>query len=48
MVNLNSFIQLKKYCEAEHFKGWDPFDGLDHVVLTPRGKFKLLLHSIER
>ena len=20
---------LKKYCEKEHFKGWDPYDGLN-------------------
>ena len=33
MVNLNSFIQLKKYCEAERFKGWDPFDGLNSKML---------------
>lgn len=33
MVNLNNFIHLKKYCEAEQFKGWDPFDGLNSKVL---------------
>ena len=24
-----SFIKLKKYCESEDFKGWDPYDGLN-------------------
>lgn len=27
------FIILKKYCEEEQFKGWDPFDGLNSKVL---------------
>lgn len=26
---LDSFLALKKYCEKEHFKGWDPYDGLN-------------------
>lgn len=26
---LDNFIKLKKYCEGEHFKGWDPYDGLN-------------------
>lgn len=26
---LNSFKQLKTYCEKEKFKGWDPYDGLN-------------------
>ena len=26
---LYSFCNLKDYCEAEHFKGWDPYDGLN-------------------
>lgn len=26
---INSFLILKKYCEKEHFKGWDPYDGLN-------------------
>lgn len=25
----NSFLALKNYCEKEHFKGWDPYDGLN-------------------
>ncbi|HIP13788.1 MAG TPA: delta-aminolevulinic acid dehydratase, partial [Arcobacter sp.] len=24
-----SFEKLKNYCEAEGFKGWDPYDGLN-------------------
>ena len=27
-----SFDLLKKYCEAEHYKGWDPYDGLNSRV----------------
>ena len=23
-----SFLRLKNYCEKEHYKGWDPYDGL--------------------
>lgn len=26
---LQSFEKLKKYCEGEGFKGWDPYDGLN-------------------
>ena len=26
---LESFFKLKKYCEKESFKGWDPYDGLN-------------------
>lgn len=26
---ISSFTQLKSYCESEHFKGWDPYDGLN-------------------
>ena len=29
---LNSFKKLKLYCEAEGFKGWDPYDGLNSKV----------------
>lgn len=28
-IILNSFTDLKTYCEEENFKGWDPFDGLN-------------------
>lgn len=27
-----SFYRLKSYCEAERFKGWDPYDGLNSKV----------------
>jgi len=27
-----SFQKLKQYCEAENFKGWDPYDGLNSKV----------------
>lgn len=30
--NLESFKKLKSYCEAEQFKGWDPFDGLNSRI----------------
>ena len=29
MVATDSLSSLKSYCEAEHFKGWDPYDGLN-------------------
>ena len=29
---LNSFQSLREYCEAEEFKGWDPYDGLNSRV----------------
>jgi hypothetical protein len=32
MSNLNSFLALKSYCEAENFAGWDPYDGLNSKV----------------
>lgn len=34
MVNhvIDSFLALKNYCEQEHFKGWDPYDGLNSRV----------------
>ena len=25
----SSFLKLKSYCEAENFKGWDPYDGMN-------------------
>ncbi|WP_296384957.1 delta-aminolevulinic acid dehydratase [Winogradskyella sp.] len=28
----DSFIKLKAYCEAESFKGWDPYDGMNSKV----------------
>ena len=34
---IDSFVLLKRYCENEQFKGWDPYDGLNsklaHVLL---------------
>lgn len=30
----NSFKALKNYCEAENFKGWDPYDGLNSKVFN--------------
>ena len=29
---IDSFQRLKSYCESEHFKGWDPYDGLNSKV----------------
>ena len=29
---IESFTRLKSYCEAEHYKGWDPYDGLNSKV----------------
>ena len=29
---LNSFKNLKSYCESENFEGWDPYDGLNSNV----------------
>lgn len=29
---MDSFIKLKTYCEAERYKGWDPYDGLNSKV----------------
>jgi rhamnogalacturonyl hydrolase YesR len=31
-TQMNSFEKLKNYCEAENFKGWDPYDGLNSKV----------------
>lgn len=28
----DSFLKLKAYCEAEQYKGWDPYDGLNSKV----------------
>ncbi len=30
----HSFLSLKAYCEAEQFKGWDPYDGLNSKVFN--------------
>ncbi len=37
---LKSFICLKLYCEAEHYKGWDPYDGLNSKVFQALPYFK--------
>ncbi len=29
---IDSFNKLKYYCEAQHFAGWDPYDGLNSKV----------------
>jgi len=31
-VILDSFLKLKAYCEAEQYKGWDPYDGLNSRI----------------
>ncbi|WP_339627078.1 delta-aminolevulinic acid dehydratase [uncultured Winogradskyella sp.] len=28
----SSFLKLKNYCEAENFKGWDPYDGMNSKI----------------
>ncbi len=37
---LNSFQRLKLYCESEHFKGWDPYDGLNSRVFQALPQLK--------
>ena len=29
---LQSFLELKKYCKQEEYKGWDPYDGLNSTI----------------
>ena len=29
---IHALSRLKSYCEAEQFKGWDPYDGLNSKV----------------
>lgn len=40
---LDSFLQLKKYCENENYKGWDPYDGLNSEIFqsTPLKRWSL-------
>ena len=38
-INLN-FFSLKKYCEEEQFKGWDPYDGLNSKIFQAFPFFK--------
>ena len=41
MMNvIESFVKLKQYCESEHFKGWDPYDGLNSKVFQALPFFK--------
>lgn len=35
-----SFSALRSWCEAEHFKGWDPYDGLNSKVFQALPFFK--------
>lgn len=37
---IESFVRLRKYCECETFKGWDPFDGLNSKVFQTLPYFK--------
>lgn len=37
---INSFLKLKKYCEKENYKGWDPYDGLNSKVFQALPLFK--------
>ncbi|WP_278372256.1 delta-aminolevulinic acid dehydratase [Segatella bryantii] len=34
MKTIDSFNILKKYCEKEDYKGWDPYDGLNSKVFN--------------
>lgn len=38
-----SFARLRDYCEAENYKGWDPYDGLNSTIFqaTPFRKWDL-------
>ena len=27
--SVKALLKLKLYCESQHFKGWDPYDGLN-------------------
>ena len=37
---IDSFQSLRHYCEKEHFKGWDPYDGLNSKVFQALPFFK--------
>lgn len=37
---ISSFCNLKSYCENEHYKGWDPYDGLNSKVFQALPFFK--------
>lgn len=38
--SLEHFICLKRYCEKEEYKGWDPFDGLNSRIFQVLPYFK--------
>ena len=40
MVYNESLVILKQYCEKEHFKGWDPYDGLNSKIFQALPYFK--------
>lgn len=33
-IEINSFLNLKSYCESQAFKGWDPYDGLNSRIFN--------------
>lgn len=37
---ISSFKKLKSYCESEHYKGWDPYDGINSKVFQTLPFFK--------
>ena len=37
---VQSIISLTRYCEREHYKGWDPYDGLNSKVFQALPLFK--------
>ena len=40
MQLIESFVKLKQYCEAEQYKGWDPYDGLSSKMFQALPYFK--------
>ena len=52
---IESLYKLKKKCESEHFKGWDPYDGLNSKIFQALPFFKdsalcrvVLIHGFKR
>ena len=39
-IIMDSFSWLKTYCEKEHYKGWDPYDGLNSKLFQAFPFFK--------
>lgn len=37
---IQSLCSLKQYCEKEHYKGWDPYDGLNSKIFQALPYFK--------